>query len=420
MLFTRIAPGALTLLLLIMIPVSAAPVLQTVSRASYNLSVSISFQQSCGPVGDTTLSPGIICPMISMLSPAIETNGTVSWAVTKLNSTTANLNVTRDLTVSNNNIDAQATHHIGSFNETIDLATRIANILPFIMPELDQALLIAQPALAASLPAGTVLTSSIPTIDTIMHRSVYTMWWVNGPLKLNQTVPVLVFPTNVTGTTSVDLGAGLGTRTGWNLTFTIPRPISPPSPLASTASALPIANNLEIVLSFSYDQKSDLLLAASADIEIGFGIETTIPQSPCNTSSSTACPAPSGPMTIFRQFGISIQGQMKLASTTIDLSQPHTATSSSQNGNSAPQSGTGSNPGTGSTPDSQSRSGNTNTAGGTGQPASNTKLPSTSPASWVYGILGVIAAAIVGAGLWIARRRMKDRPGKIATTQASP
>jgi hypothetical protein len=420
MLFTRIALGALTLLVLIMIPVSAAPALQTGSRASYSLSVSISFQQSCGPVGDSTLSPGIICPMIAMLSPAIETNGTISWAVTKLDSTTANLNVTRDLTTSNTSIDAQAAHHIGSFNETIDLATRIANILLFIMPEVDQALLIAQPALSTSLPAGTAWSSSIPTIDSMMHRSVYTMWWVNGPLKLNQTVPVLVFPTNVTGTTSVDLGAGLGTRTGWNLTFTIPRPILPPSPLASTASALPIANNLEIALSFIYDQKSDLLLAASADIEIGFGIETTIPQSPCNTSSSTACPAPSGTMTIFRQFGISIQAQMKLTSTTIDLSQPQTLTSSSQNGNSPQQSGTGSNPGSGSTPDSPSRSGSTSTAAGTGQPASNTKLPSTNPPSWVYGVLGVIAAAIVGAGLWIARRRIKNTNAKIPMTPASP
>ena len=418
--FTRIAPGALTLLLLIMIPVSAAPALQTGSRASYNLSVSISFQQSCGPVGDSTLSPGIICPMIAMLSPAIETNGTVSWAVTKINSTTANLNVTRDLTISNTSIGAQAAHHIGSFNETIDLATRIANILPFIMPEVDQALLVAQPALATSLPAGIAWSSSTSTIDTMMHRSVYTMWWVNGPLKLNQIVPVLVFPTNVTGTTSVDLGVGLGTRTAWNLTFTIPRPIPPPSPVASTASALPIANNLEIALSFVYDEKSDLLLAASADIEIGFGVETTIPQSPCNTSSSTACPAPSGPMTIFRQFGISIHAELKLTSTTIDLSQPQTQTSSSQNGNTVPQSGTGSNPGTGSTPDSQSRSGSTNRAGGTGQPASNTKPPSTSPTSWISEVLGVAAAAIVGAGLWIARRRLKNTPANIPMTQASP
>src|SRR5438128_5925869 len=112
---TSLFPGALTLLLLIAVPVNAAPALHTGSQTSYNLSVSVSLLQSCAPVLSSTLSAGIVCPMIAMISPSLNINGTLVWIVTDLNSTTATLNVTRDITTSSGETITPITPHTVTF-----------------------------------------------------------------------------------------------------------------------------------------------------------------------------------------------------------------------------------------------------------------------------------------------------------------
>src|SRR2546428_13580381 len=97
---TNLSLGALTLLLLIAVPVNAAPALHKGSQTSYNLSVSISVFQSGEPILTSTLSAGIVCPMIAMISPSPIINGTLGRTVTDLNATTATLNFTRDITTS--------------------------------------------------------------------------------------------------------------------------------------------------------------------------------------------------------------------------------------------------------------------------------------------------------------------------------
>ncbi len=436
--FTRLSLGALTLILLVAFPVSAAPSLTKGSQTNYNLAVSISFLQSCGPILGSTLSPGIVCPMIAMIPPSLDFNGTLAWAVTGLSTTTANLNVTRDLTISNGETVTPAKQHAGSLNESINLATRIATILPFIQPEMDQALQMTQTNIATSMPTGIDWTSTMTTIDdTMMLQPIHTMWWVNGPLKVNDTVPVLVFPTNVTGSTSIDLGSTIGTRSAWTLeVINKTRSLPPPDPLASATSSLPIVNNFEFSLAFNYDKTSDLLLSASADIHFGLGLETTIQPSPCNPSATTVCPA-SYPVPILREFGIDVQASLKLSSTNLDLSQRLTPTDSSQTPTSGGQSNGGSNPGTGPTtggsgtgptsgsnPSSASgpTSGSNGPTTGSQQPASNpaqSKPPSQSASllPWLYGILGIIAAAIVSSGAWIARRRMKKTRSQVPMPQ---
>ena len=439
--FTRLSLGALTLLLLIAVPVNASPALQTGSKTNYNLSVTVSFRQSCGPVLGSALSPSIVCPMIAMISPSLNITGTLGWAVTNLNASTAILNVTRDVSPSGGELLAPATHHTESFNESINLATRMASILPFIEPEMDQALQVAQASTAASLPAGTNWSSTVSSIDdTLMRQPLHTMWWVNGPLKQNDTVPVLLFETNVTGSTNVDLGSTFGSRSAWTLTFNRTRSLLPPSSLAATTSSIPTANSFEFALAFNYDQTSDILLSASADIHFGFGEETVIQPTPCDSTATTApaltvCPVT--PVPVMREFGINVQAQLKLASTTLDLSQRLTPTGSSESSNgpsSGGGSGTGSGngqgsgggPGAGSDSGSSSGSGagydpgSGSTPAGAGQPASNPaqSKPATQSAGllpWVFGILGIIAAAIIASGVWIARRRMK-RNSSIATS----
>ncbi len=442
---TSLSLGALTLLLLIALPVNAAPVLHTGSQTSYNLSVSISVLQSCAPILSSTLSAGIACPMIALISPSLIINGTLGWTVPDLNATTVTLNVTRDITTSSGETITPATHHTESFNESIDLASRIATILPFIEPEMDQALQMAQTNMGGTLPTGTSWSSTMSALDvTNLRQPLHTIWWVNGPVKINDTVPVLVFPTNVTGSTSLDLGGSIGTRSAWTLTFPGTGSLRSPDPMATMTSSIAIADNFAFALTFNYDQTSDLLLAASADIHLGFGEETFIPPAPCDSSATTApaltvCPAT--PIPIMRQFGIEVQASLELTGTTLDLSQRLTPTSGSESppessSGSGSGTGTGNGQGPGTSPGQGSNSGSNSGSGsghnpgtsgtttGAGQPSNNpaqskstTKLVSLVP--WMYGILGIIAAAIIGSAVLIARRRIKEPPFQVSVAHPS-
>src|SRR5438093_12004981 len=437
---TSLSLGALTLLLLIAVPVNAAPALHKDSQTSYNLSVSISVSQSCEPIPTSTLTAGIVCPVITMISPSLDINGTLGWIVTDLNSTTATLNVTRDITTWRGETITPATHHTGSFNESIDLATRITAVLPFVEPEMDQALQMAQTNIGATMPTGTSWGSTMPGLDITMKRQpLHTMWWVNGPLKVNDTVPVLVFPTNVTGSTSLDLGGSIGIRSAWTLTFPRTRSPLPPDPMTTMASTIPITNNFGFALTFNYDQISGLLLSASADIHLGFGEETFIPPAPCD-SSATTTPAltvcPTAPVAVMKQFGIVAQASLKLTSTTLDLSQRLTLTSGSESpaessSSSGSGTGTGNGQGSGTSPGQGSNSGSNSGSGsgynpgtsgtttGAGQPSNNpaqskSTTKSVSLVPWMYGILGIIAAAIIGSAVLIARRRIKEPPFQVS------
>jgi hypothetical protein len=437
---TRLSLGALTLLLLVAVPANAAPTLHKGSQASYNLSVSISLIQSCGPPLSSTVSTGTVCPMIAMVYPNLILNGTLGWAVTELSAATASLNVTRDLTTSSDGVVTPVIHHAGSFNESIDLATRIASILPFIEPEMEQALQIARTNVAASLPVGTTWTSTMSAIDgTMIRQPLHTMWWVNGPLKVNDSIPVLVFPTNVTGSTSVDLGGTIGTRTAWILSFPDKiQSLVPSSPLATTTALLPTADNFGFALTFNYDQTSDLLLSANADLHLGFSQETTIQPNPCNSSATIVCPA-SSPVSVVMEFGINVHASLRLTSTTLDLSQRLTPTTGSDsNGGSSSSTVTGTGPingqgpGSGSGPGSTSGSnsgpgsGNNLAPGGTttgaGQPPSNPAQSKPAPQSagllpWMYGILGIVATLIVASRVWFARRQIKKAPSQVPPSQ---
>jgi len=442
---TSLSLGALTLLLLIAVPANAAPALHKDSQTSYNLSVSISVSQSCEPILTSTLSAGIVCPMIAMISPSIITNGTLGWTVNDLNATTATLNVTRDITTWRGETIIPMTHHAGSFNESIDLATRITAILPFVEPEIDQALQMAQTNMGATLPTGTSWSSTMPGLDVTMKRQpLHTMWWVNGPLKVDDTVPVLVFPTNVTGSTSLDLGGSIGTRAAWTLAFSRTKSLLTPDPMATLTSWIPIADNSGFSISFNYDQTSDFLLSESADIYLGFGEETFVPPAPCDSSATTA-PAltacPTAPIAVMRQFGIDVQASLKLTSTTLDLSQRLTPTSGSDSpteSSSGSGSGTGTgngqgpglSPGRGSNSGSNSGSGsgyNPGTSGtttGAGQSSDNlaqskSTTKSVSLVPWMYGILGIIAATIIGSAVLIARRRIKEPPFQVSVAHPS-
>jgi len=337
--------------------------------------------------------------MITMIPPTLDVNGTLGWTVTGLANTTVVLNVTREVTtLSWDSLTAPSLRSLHSLNESIDLATRIASILPFLMPEIDQALQMGQNGMGTTVYSsiGWNASARILTSDLIQRHPIYTMWWVNGPLKLNETVPVLVFPTNVTGSTNVDLG-GLGTRAAWTLIYNLTLP--PPSPQQEVSgTSSPAGDDIQAGLSFNYDQQSDLLLGARADIHLGYGLgiqasvtlvntnlnldQRLVPADP-SQSSTTASGSESSP---------GAGG----GSETGTGSGSNTGTVGYGGGS---DSGSGSRPGSGPNPDSISQS--------------TSPKPSSALAPWVYWIIGMAAMAIIATSLWFARRR-RNRASPVA------
>jgi hypothetical protein len=145
----------------------------------------------------------------------------------------------------------------------------------------------------------------------------------------------------------------------------------PRDPTALMTSSIPISDNFAFALTLNYDQTSDLLLTASADIHLGFGEDTFLPPTPCDSSATTApaltvCPVT--PMPIVREFGIDVQASLKITSTTLDLSQrmaPNGGpdSSSGSSSGSGPGFGTGSGAGSGTVPGPGSDSGSNSGSG---------------------------------------------------------
>jgi hypothetical protein len=400
----------MTLVLLIAVPVGGAPSLNVGSSAAYNVSVTASFSPPyCGTNTTSGSQSNIIyCPLAETNFPSVGVNGTLGWTTTGLNATTAVLNVTRDLaTFFAGNLTTPVFRNARSFNESINLADRTVSIMPFIDPEMDQAM--------QSLLGMSSWAPSMSTISSALWipRPIYTMWWVNGPLKLNETVPVLVFPTNVTRSTSLSL-ANIGTRSAW----TLPHNLTLPSPEqdGAYAYAMPTGDNLFASFTFNYDQTSGLLLSATAIIHFGFLEPLPYLPSPCVSSGTTVCPASSTYPT-FVQSGANINATLTLSKTNlIGSSDPGT------NSGSNPATNAGSGPGPASSENNGipgqgpgSSSGDTGTNGGTGSkggsnqpstPQSTAAIP-IAEVPWIFWIVAIVAAAIAVTGIVFARRRVR-------------
>ena len=418
----NLAVGVLTLILLVAVPVSGAPALKVGSNSSYTLSFSITFSPpfcETSPSSDPQMI--VYCPMIAIVPPTFNINGTLDWTATSLTNTTAVLNVVREVTTSSwDSLAATDFRSLHSFNESIDLATRIANIVPFVTPEMSEALQIAQNSMGMTLSQGTGWTTpaNIITSDMMERQPIHTMWWANGPLHLNQTIPVLFFPANVTGSTNVDLGS-LGTRAAWTLTynFTLPTPLPQQE---TSGTSIPTGDKIQAAFAFNYDQQSDLLLSASAGIHAGYLEESTYQTAQCNPSTtiSTTWCSDASSSTLIIQSGLSIQASLTLANTSLNLDQRLVPTDPSGGSTTASGSGSGSETGSGS--DSGTRSGSGTGTGGYDQgpssgpgsgsnpgsiPQSASPKPSPGMDPWIYWIIAIALIAIIGTSLWVARRR---------------
>jgi hypothetical protein len=277
---------------------------------------------------------------------------------------------------------------------------------------MDQFLQMAQATGTTSLP-GLNLTSSMSSLERMLpSHLLYTMWWVNGPLKPNETVPVLVLPANVTRSSNIDLRGSIGSRDAWTLDFDFWRPMIVPAP-STTLTPIP-GGGMEFGFVFNYDKTSDMLLSANAEVHLGFEDEIAIPPSPCNPSTSMVCPASTSPTMILGNFGVSIEASLKLVNTTVDLSQRMTQTVPPQfNGGSDNGNGSGTNGGPGQSSGNDGAGSNSNgngPIGSTGQPSSATNQPgfetkASSWPAWIYPLLTILGAVIIASAVLVSRRR---------------
>src|SRR5206468_8152762 len=158
---TIVTACVLSLLLLVTVPADGVPSLQKGTQANYNLSASISFLQACN-IGPSTSTNMVVCPMIATTPSTVDINGTLGWTVIDLNGTTASLNVTRDLTISNGDAGTSVAHTLGSFAESINLATRKTTRCRLSMRLKDQALQKARTNMTTSVAQGANSNSSGP------------------------------------------------------------------------------------------------------------------------------------------------------------------------------------------------------------------------------------------------------------------
>ncbi|HZY95419.1 MAG TPA: hypothetical protein VFE98_11305 [Candidatus Bathyarchaeia archaeon] len=320
--------------------------------------------------------------MMDTTPNTININGVLGWTVNQITHDAVKLNVSRDLTVSSDG-GASLLHSKGSFNESVNLATRIVTFDRAPEPELESAMSMAKNSMTAALPAGTDLSASLPTMsDMIKIRPLYTAWWVNLPLKEKDQVPVLVFPTTVKGSATIDLGS-LGKHTAWTLIYNLTRP-DPFATMRTTISRpTPVGFDLKIILTFNYDKNSGVLLEATAEVHAD-----AFAPSPCSTPGMM-CPLTDHPILV-REFSFDLQASLKLSSTSLNLDGPLTTGISDTQPTTTSGSNPGANPGT--TP------GPSSTPSGSRPAADGTLLARLTPLGyWLLGIIGVAVAGIVGA-----------------------
>ena len=425
----------LALSILFATPVGGAPsTLRAGSNATYNLSVKVWFSP---PFCEFTPSSevqtnAIACPLIASF-PTVNVNGTIGWTATQANATLDLLNVTHSIATYFGINQTHVFKNNGSFLETI-FANRTLDLAPFIIPDMDQTLQVATSSMASVAGASNWSSSMDMTSALWLRPSVYTMWWVPVPLVVNQTVKVLTFNTNVTGTTTT------GGRAAYTLAY---YPALPGLEQDPSASAIPVGDNYPASFIFNYDQTTGLLLNANATIRLGFPEQY---QSGCTPSANTKCPLSLN--CFIEPSGLNIQATLTLSSSSL------IGSAGDSSGSSSGSNGTGSGTGTGGTNGGSSTGGsnggsnggttsggsNSGTSGGTsggnggsggtnggsggtnsGSSGSNggngaganggsnpggtlaTKPPSSFP--WIYVLLGVLAAGIIGGGAYYARNR---------------
>ncbi len=324
------------------------------------------------------------------LPPTVQSfslNGPVGWTVVGLDDK-AQLDVTHKITAYN----ASATpperlyNESGVTGETVDLSTRkdsSTGLNPFIFLN--------------SLPFPNQGPFQFPPPGYPYPYSPpesYTVWWMNGPLKLGSTVEVLTIQSAVRGSESVSLGSSLGTHDAWTVSYVNSEAFNQTKPSSQfnyycySYNRFPYPGFIQtfqnpvcytsgssnvLSLRLDYGQRSDLLFSVDATVD---------------TYSQTTTVYPTGSFVYGQYYGPGIQvsspvNVVRTSRSTSSVNLKLTSTSLDLASRTIPPPTTGS-----------------------GNPVSS---PIRSIAAlWMYGTVSVVAAGLVGAGVWVALRARRN------------
>ena len=225
----------------------------------------------------------------------------------------------------------------------------------------------------------------------------YTVWWVNGPLKLGSTVEILTVQAAVRGANSVNLGTGLGPHDAWTVSFENRDAFNQTKPSSQFSyycynrfpypySGIAVFNQGPICYTSGSSNVLSLKLDYGKQSDLLFNVDATIDT---YTQTTTLYPAGSfiygqfygpgivvsSPVNVVRTSRSTTSVNLKLASTSLDLSSRTIPPPTTDTGN----------------------------------PTSNTIR--SIAALWMYGAVSAFAAGLVGAGVWVVlRARRKNQP----------
>jgi plastocyanin len=324
-------------------------------------------------------SPPPPTPIASSFMPTISFAGSVNWTVNGLDNSVAVLNVSHQVSIiaSVGPVSITPVTEKGSFSQSIDLATRIesAGTATSVLLSLAQRML-------ASLgsPGYYGGTGFSPALAQMLSdpKTVYTIWWVNGPLSDGQPVQILTGYSSVSGSEMVNLGPG-NSRNAWIVASEFSQSLSTTTPSLYGPGGSS-DSSFKLDLRFDYDQASDLLLKSSAVVSVT-SAQTQSYKPGDYLCGPSGCFPVSDPVTVSHHMSATVPVTLQLASTNLDLSRR--------------------------TPTGSIGNGQTSTGGPGGTSGTSTLPPAMS--LLIYAGVGVVGAGIVGTLAWLLRRRSRIR-----------
>ncbi len=315
-------------------------------------------------------SPPPPTPISSSFMPKISLAGSVNWTVNGLDDNVAVLNVSHQVSIiaSVGPISFTPVTETGSFSQSVNLSTRVES------PGTATSLIvtIAQRMLAYLGSTGYYYGNGFsPALSQMLSdpKTVYTIWWVNGPLTNGQPVQVLTGYSSVVGSEIVNLGPG-DNRNAWIVESELSQSILVNTPPISGPGGSSDAS-FRLDLRFDYDQASDLLLRASAVISVESSQTQTYAPGQYLCGASGCFPV-SAPVTVNHHMSATLPVTLQLKSTSLDLSKRD------------PQ------------------------GPGNGQESLTATLLST-VSLWIYAGTGIVGAGAVVTLAWLFRRRSRMR-----------
>lgn len=252
----------------------------------------------------------------------ITVSGTVGWSVVGLDTNTAVLNVTHALSVLIDNIPIAPVSESGSFQQSVDLSTRTES--PGTATEFVSTTLQLLSQVSASSTGGIGMSGIPGTLGSGSNMpTMYTIWWVNGPLSNGSPVKILTGFSSVQGSENVNLPGTLGTRSAWMVTSNVDESLTSLAPQLGSLSGPINSNNahVHVALKFDYDQSSDLLLTSLDSATVASTSSVTYSPGQILCGLSGQCTTVSSLTTVTSITTMSITASLNLSSTNLSLSK---------------------------------------------------------------------------------------------------